>query len=96
MGPPSVTSHPRIAELFYRYGPQKTVDVLADYLAAQHELGRLHVPDPKAAAWQLLCMLKGEAHMRVQFGLEPVPEPQAQAYIDDCVAVFLRAYAPPS
>ena len=50
-------------------------------------------PDPKAAAWQFFCMLKGEAHMRAQFGLEPLDAAEEDAYIDHCVRMFLRAYA---
>ncbi|NRB70683.1 MAG: TetR/AcrR family transcriptional regulator [Xanthomonadales bacterium] len=90
----SADSHPRLAELFYRHGPMATVAVLEGYLAAQHRLGRLQVPEPHAAAWQLLCMLKGEAHLRRQFGLEPLSPAAEQAYIDRCVDVFLRAYGP--
>lgn len=89
----STESHPRIAELFYVHGPKRTVDVLSAYLKAQVELGRLAVDDTDAAAWQFFCMLKGEAHMRAQFGLSPAPEQEEDAYIDSCVHVFLTAYA---
>lgn len=89
----STESHPRIAELFYRHGPQKTVDVLSEYLSVQTQSGQLAVDDPDAAAWQLCCMLKGEAHMRAQFGLEPVPAAEEDRYIDRCVDMFMRAYA---
>lgn len=88
----STDSHPRISELFYRYGPLKTVEVLADYLEAQDLAGNLNLPDPKAAAWQFFCMLKGEAHMRAQFGLEPLGADDENEYIDRCVRMFLRAY----
>jgi TetR/AcrR family transcriptional repressor of mexJK operon len=88
----SCESHPRIAELFYLHGPQKTVDVLSVYLQRQVALGRLTINDPDAAAWQFLCMLKGEAHMRAQFGLEALPQEAEDAYIDGCVEMFLRAY----
>jgi AcrR family transcriptional regulator len=90
----STESHPRIAELFYLHGPKQTVDVLADYLRHQADAGRLAVEDADAAAWQFFCMLKGEAHMRAQFGLAPVPAEEEEAYIDRCVDMFLRAYAP--
>lgn len=90
----STESHPRIAELFYQHGPQKTVDVLSAYLARQSREGRLAVDDPDAAAWQFFCMLKGEAHMRAQFGLEALPAAEEEDYIDRCVDMFLRAYAP--
>ena len=89
----STDSHPRISELFYRHGPLKTVEVLAGYLDAQHRTGRLELGDPKAAAWQFFCMLKGEAHMRAQFGLEPLDADEEDAYIDQCVRMFLRAYS---
>jgi AcrR family transcriptional regulator len=89
----STDSHPRISELFYRHGPLKTVEVLADYLDAQQRAGRLELADPKAAAWQFFCMLKGEAHMRAQFGLEPLGAAEEDTYIDHCVRMFLRAYA---
>ncbi|MEM1411333.1 MAG: TetR/AcrR family transcriptional regulator [Pseudomonadota bacterium] len=89
----STESHPRIAELFYLHGPKKTVDALAEYLRQQNEVGRLAIDDPAAAAWQFFCMLKGEAHMRAQFGLEGLPAEEEEAYIDQCVAMFLRAYS---
>jgi AcrR family transcriptional regulator len=88
----SVESHPRIAELFYVHGPLRTVDVLSAYLRRQVELGRLAIADTDAAAWQFFCMLKGEAHMRAQFGLVPSPEWEEAAYIDSCVRMFLAAY----
>lgn len=89
----STESHPRIAELFYVHGPKRTVDVLSAYLQRQVELDRLEVEDTDAAAWQFFCMLKGEAHMRAQFGLSPTSEREEKAYIDSCVRVFLSAYA---
>ena len=88
----STESHPRIAELFYRHGPKRTVDVLSAYLQGQVELGHLDIADTNAAAWQFFCMLKGEAHTRAQFGLEPVSERDEAAYISSCVRVFLAAY----
>jgi len=88
----SADTHPRIAELFYTHGPRKTVDVLAAYLRVQADAGRLVVEDADAAAWQFFCMLKGEAHMRAQFGLAPLPAAEEQAYIDRCVDMFLKAY----
>lgn len=89
----STESHPRISELFYRHGPLKTVEVLAGYLETQKRAGRLAPGDSRAAAWQFFCMLKGEAHMRAQFGLEPLDAAEEGEYIDRCVRMFLRAYA---
>jgi AcrR family transcriptional regulator len=88
-------SHPELGRLFFRHGPEETVDVVADYLAAQARAGKLAIDNPRFAAWQFLCMLKAEAHMRVQFNLERLPKARHDAYIEDCVAMFLRAYAAP-
>ena len=89
----SAESHPRLGQLFYEHGPKQTVDVLAEYLTTQHKLGRLKVPDAKQSAWQLLSMLKADGHMRAQFKLPLLSENEQQAYIDSCVASFLRAHA---
>jgi len=32
--------------------------------------------------------------MRLQFKLDPIPEEEVQDYVRNCVAMFLRAYAP--
>lgn len=90
----SAESHPELGRLIFEHGPLQTVAMIADYLAAQHRRKRLWIDNPEHAAWQLVCMLRAEAQMRAQFRLEP---PSAQAtsdYVQSCVAMFLRAYAP--
>ena len=90
----STETHPELGHLFYQHGPLHAVQVLAEYLDEQNTAGRLRIDNPENAAWQLLCMLKAEAFMHQQFGLEPISEGQASEYFADCVAMFLRAYAP--
>jgi AcrR family transcriptional regulator len=90
----SAETHPELGRLFFKHGPEETVNVVADYLEAQDRAGRLRIDHARDAAWQLLCMLKAEPHMRLQFRLEPVPAEEVQDYVDNCVAMFLRAYAP--
>jgi AcrR family transcriptional regulator len=92
----SCESHPELARLYFERGPLETVQVVADYLAAQHRAGRLSVDDPEHAAWQFLGMLKAEAQMRAQFRLQPVSNARQRAYEASCVELFLRAYAPPA
>jgi len=87
-------THPELAGLFFEHGPMEAVNVVKDYLAAQANIGRLCIDDPKTAAWQLLCMLKGEAHTRMQFNINTMSKKQQDAYTKDCVEMFLRAYAP--
>lgn len=89
----SAETHPELGRLFFEHGPLQTVEVVAGYLADQHRRKRLSVEDPKKAAWQFLCMLKGEAQMRAQFNLRPQPRKQRDSYIESCVRMFLRAYA---
>jgi AcrR family transcriptional regulator len=90
----SAETHPELGRLFFKHGPLETVDVVAGYLEAQARAGRLRIDEPRSAAWQLLGMLKAESHMRLQFNLEPVPAREIERYLRDCVAMFLRAYAP--
>lgn len=90
----SAETHPELGRLFFKHGPKETVDVVAEYLGAQARAGRLRIEHPRDAAWQLLCMLKAESHMRLQFKLEPIPSEEVQDYVRSCVAMFLRAYAP--
>ncbi len=87
-------THPELGQLFFEHGPCQAKQAVADYLASQAQRGRLAITNPGFAAWQLLCMLKGEAQLRVQFNCEPLPADAIDAYIDDCVAMFIRAYTP--
>lgn len=90
----SSENHPELGRLFFNYGPKQAVEALEHYLRAQQVAGRLRIEDPSHAAWQLLSMLKAEAQLRIQFRLAPLSKRAAEAYIDSCVAMFLRAYAP--
>ena len=89
----SAETHPELGQLFYKHGPLQTVQVVSQYLAAQNEVGTLHMEDPEQAAWQFLCMLKAEGQMRVQFKMEHLSEAELNTYIENCVAMFLRAYS---
>lgn len=90
----SAETHPELGRLFFEHGPQHAVQVVADYLKAQHQQKRLHIEDPNQAAWQFLCMLKGEAQMRAQFNMKGQPRKELDAYIKSSVEMFIRAYAP--
>ncbi len=90
----SADTHPELGQVYFDRGPRTTVEIVAAYLAEQDRAGRLRVENPEHAAWQLLCMLKAEAQLRTQFNLERMAEEDTKAYIDSCVAMFLRAYAP--
>jgi TetR/AcrR family transcriptional regulator, mexJK operon transcriptional repressor len=83
-----------LCKLFYSIGPAPTGAAMAELLATLHESGELEVPDPRLAAAHLFSMLRGELHMRALFNLDQPPSARAlESHIDDCLAVFLRAYA---
>lgn len=87
-------THPELGQLFFEHGPVQTVEVVAGYLEEQHRRKRLVVANHREAAWQFLCMLKGEAQMRAQFNLKRQSKAEQDRYIRSCVEMFLRAYAP--
>ncbi|MCG3202914.1 MAG: hypothetical protein NFCOHLIN_02800 [Gammaproteobacteria bacterium] len=81
---------------FHDTGPRPTIESLARLLAGFHARGLLRVGDPQRAAEHLLAMLQGCMHQRVLLNVEPPPAARAlKEHIEDVVAVFLRAYAPP-
>ena len=90
----SAETYPELGRLFFEHGPLQTVEVVANYLSAQHQRNRLHIEDPDKAAWQFLCMLKGEDQMRAQFNLKRQDKDELDAYIKSSVEMFMRAYAP--
>lgn len=90
----SAETYPNLGRLFFEHGPVQAVDVVSDYLSEQHQRRRLYVKNPKEAAWQFFGMLKCEAQMRAQFNLEPQTKSEIESYIESCVEMFLRAYAP--
>ena len=90
----SAEAHPELGQVYFERGPLATVDAVAAYLEAQDRTGRLQVDDPETAAWQFLCMVKAESHLRVQFNLEPMERALETGYLESCVHMFLRAYAP--
>ena len=90
----SAETHPELGRIYFEQGPLQAVEAVARYLAAQDSAGTMSVENPQHAAWQFLCMLKAEDQMRTQFNIGRMKEASLQAYADDCVAMFMRAYKP--
>lgn len=90
----SAETYPELGRLFFEHGPMQTVKVVTEYLKSQHERGRLDIRNAHRAAWQFLSMIKGEAQMRAHFNLQRQSEKELDEYIQSCVEMFLRAYAP--
>jgi len=81
---------PELANAFYREGSTKVCSPLTEWLAAQHERGILHVPDPMSAAKMLFYMAIAELQMRVLIGECRDPDEAAiEERVDHAVQVFL-------
>ena len=90
----SADTYPELGRIYFEQGPLQTVNAVARYLAAQHRAGTLRVENPHHAAWQFLCMLKAEEQLRTQFNIGRMDPAEHQAYVDDSIAMFIRAYSP--
>ncbi|RKH10097.1 TetR family transcriptional regulator, partial [Corallococcus sp. CA041A] len=53
----------RLRELFWKAGPERTCEALADFLRARAERGELEITDYSLAGEQFLTLVKGEVHM---------------------------------
>ncbi len=86
----------KLAEIFYRAGPRRTLDEFEKLLRQADRTGVLSVPDPERSADHFLSMVKGVWHMRRLIGhVEPdVPE-HVEAHLTSVVDLFLRAHRPP-
>jgi TetR/AcrR family transcriptional repressor of mexJK operon len=86
---------PKMAELFFAAGPERTSALFAEYFRRATELGRLRVDDPETAAEHFQTLVKGMLHFRATLGLRPRPtRAQARAQVARAVDAFLRAYGP--
>lgn len=86
-------SHPEVAAMFFREGPEHITRLLSNYLSQQHEAGSLNLVEPRHAAIQFLYMVKGETQMRAMLDLPQWDQNEVSAYLNSCVEVFLKAYS---
>ena len=88
--------HPELGASFYDSGPKLVMQALAAYLAEAHKRQQLEVANPEVAAAQFLFMVKGFPVDISLLSLDLASlDFSVQYYIDQCCAMFLRAYAPP-
>ena len=82
-----------LRDYYFRNGPMRTVGFFAEYLATQHEKGRLRVPDPKLAGEAFFGMLSGFISMRTALGLShDLDEETIERKARYCVDMFLRVH----
>ena len=103
MSPESVALHrlmtaqqePKLAQLFWEEGTERTKKDMADFFRAEIAAGALDMDDPRRAAGQFFCLLKGEPFFRMQCGAPCTMSPaEVDAHIDSVLELFLRAYTP--
>jgi TetR/AcrR family transcriptional repressor of mexJK operon len=88
------TDNPELMAMFYESGPRPTIQAYADIFRQFHDSGKLQIDDSWRAADHFLAMLRGIMHWRALFNVETRPgRSHIRKHIDDCVAVFMRAYA---
>lgn len=87
--------YPRLAEIFYRQGPDRVSNRLAKYLAEQTAKGRLAVDNPRIAAEQFVTMLSGHLRLRHLIGLaDPPTSDKRRQYVANAVHLFLNGARP--
>lgn len=77
---------------FYRQGPRKLIDMVADYLRAAHKAGTLVVPKPELAADQFLALFHGDGHIRSLLGIGKPKAKEDGELVRENVKMFIRAY----
>lgn len=86
---------PEVAEVFYRSGPQRVTNAVADYLAGAAARGELALSDPLFAAGQFLMGLKGKAHCEMSLCRCAPPTPQERdELVAKTVELFLNGARP--
>lgn len=86
---------PEVAEVFYRSGPQRVTNAVADYLAGAAARGELALADPLFAAGQFLAGLKGKTHCECTFGQRAAPSPEERdEMVAKTVELFLNGARP--
>ncbi|ACA85857.1 TetR/AcrR family transcriptional regulator [Shewanella woodyi] len=86
-------THPEISELFYNAGPEHLLNLMSDYLTLVEQAGVYQFGNTRSCSVRLCLMMFGEMRMKLELGLgvEELIEGR-EAYIQECVDMFLRAY----
>ncbi|ANG63594.1 hypothetical protein A8C75_14665 [Marinobacterium aestuarii] len=87
-------SYPELSRLFFAAGPERVIGLMSQLLQQFDSRGQLRVPEPRFAAVQFLNMVHGEQRMRLELNAGGLlSDAEHQRYVQDCVQMFLRAYA---
>jgi len=88
---------PELAQAFYRAGPKRASERLAEYLGKMVARGTLQMDDPRAAAGLFFAMLRGDLYLQCILALRETPSDEEVAAEARMVsAAFMRAYRVPA
>ena len=84
---------PELGRAFFDNGPRHSIAMIADWMGAQMQAGRLSRADPEHVATIFLELCKSGLHQRMLWNVEPMPSADAMAAnVQRAVSVFLAAY----
>jgi TetR/AcrR family transcriptional repressor of mexJK operon len=83
---------PDLPKMFYETVVRRSTCMLAAYLESQAERGHLRIADPYTAAVQFLAIVQGEFRYRVELGLPTALRDEIEPYVQDCVAMLIKAW----
>jgi AcrR family transcriptional regulator len=84
---------PELGRAFFDNGPRRSIAIVADWMKAQMDAGRLKRADPEHVSTLFLELCKSGLHQRMLWNVEPPPSPGAvAANVETAVSVFLAAY----
>lgn len=101
--PESITLHrlvvgeaarfPEMGRIFYERAPWKTQELLAGYIAAVMEQGKLRKDDPLSAAQYLMALCMARSHQKLLAGVKQcLGQDEIKPEVSSALDIFLRAY----
>jgi AcrR family transcriptional regulator len=84
---------PHLGKAFYGEGPDRGRDLLAGYLQALCDSGRLSIPDTRLAAEQFIALAEVGMSARTHMTGEAPSEQEIAVKVRSAVELFLRGYA---
>ena len=83
---------PEVGQIFYRRAPQRTQELLSEFLAAAMAAGQLREEDPADAARVMTALCTGGLPQRLLWGQGEATPERVEAEAQWAVEVFLRAF----
>ena len=83
---------PEVGEIFYRRAPQRTRQLLTEFVAEAMAAGQLRDEDPADAARVMTALCTGGLHQRLIWGQDEATPERIEAEAQRAVEVFLRAF----